>query len=95
MVFVDKIEDTIELNRYLQSKLPDCIRNGGQAFVIIQSIISNLDAHTRIRIMEDLQHGNAQICIYIECAGMSINISDIMRVAQFKIPNFIALPELL
>ena len=95
MVFVDKIEDAIELERYLQSRLPDRNCNGGQASVIIQSIISNLDANTRTRIMEDLRHENARICICTECAGMGINISDIMRAVQFKIPDFIALPELL
>ena len=35
MVFVDKIEDAIELERYLRSRLPDCVRNGGRASVII------------------------------------------------------------
>ena len=95
MVFVDKIEDAIELERYLQSRLPDCVRNGGQVSVIIESITSNLDTNTRIRIMEDLRNGNAQICICTECAGMGINIPDIMRAVQFKIPDFIALPELL
>ncbi len=43
--------------------------------------------------MEDLRYGNAQICICTEYTGMSINIPDIMRVVQFKIPDFIALSE--
>ena len=95
IVFVDKIKDAIELEKYLRSRLPDCVRNGGRASVIIQSITSNLDANTRTRIMEDLWHENARICICMECAGMGINIPDIMHVVQFKISDFIALPELL
>ncbi len=95
MIFVDKIEDAIRLERYLRSRLSDCVRNGKQAFVVIQSITSNLDANTRTRVMEDLWYGNARICVCTECAGMGINIHDIMRTVQFKIPDFIALPELL
>ncbi|WP_375449210.1 C-terminal helicase domain-containing protein [uncultured Nostoc sp.] len=95
MVFVNKIEDAIRLERYLRSRLPDRVRNGKQAFVIIQLITSNLDANTKTRVMEDLRYGNTRICVCTECAGMGINIPDIMRAVQFKIPDFIALPELL
>ncbi len=95
MIFVNKIEDAIEMERYLRSRLPDRVCNGNQASVVIQSITSNLDANTRTRVMEDFQHGNARIYICTECAGIGINILDIMRAVQFKIPNFIALPELL
>ncbi len=80
MVFVDKIEDAIRLERYLQSRLPNCVHNGKQTFVIIQSITSNLNANTRTRVMEDLRYRNAQICVCTKYAGMSINIPDIMRV---------------
>ncbi len=45
--------------------------------------------------MENLRHGNAQICICTECIGIGINIPDIMRMIQFKISDFITLPELL
>ena len=95
MVFVNKIENTIRLERYQQSRLPDHVRNGKQPCVIIQSITSNLDANTRTRVMENLWYGNTRICVCIECASMGINILDIMRVVQFKIPGFIVLPELL
>lgn len=54
MVFVDKIEDAIELNEYLQLRLWDYVRNENYAFVIIQSLTSNLDTNIRIKIMEDL-----------------------------------------
>ncbi len=63
MIFVNKIEDAIERERYLRSRLPDCVPNRNQASVVIQSITSNLDANTRTRVMEDLRHGNARICI--------------------------------
>lgn len=93
MVFVDKIGDTMRLEKYLQSRLGDCVRNGKQALVVIQSITSNLDANTRIRVIEDLRYGNAQICVCTKCAGMGINIPDIMRAIQFKIPDFITLSK--
>ena len=95
MVFVDKIEDAIRLEKYLRSKLLHCLRNKKQAFVVIQSITSNLDANTRTKVIEDFQYRNAQICVCIKCAGIGINIHNIMRAVQFKIPDFIALPELL
>ena len=95
MVFVNKIEDAIRLEKYLRSRLPDCVRNKKQAFVIIQAITSNLDANIRTRAKENLWYRNTQICICIECAGMGINILDIMRAVQFKIPDFISLSELL
>ncbi len=95
MIFVDKIEDVIEMERYLRSRLLDRVCNGNQASIVIQSITSYLDANTRTRVMEDLRYSNVRICICTECASMGINILDIMRAVQFKIPNFIALPELL
>ena len=45
--------------------------------------------------MEDVRYRNAQICVCTECAGIDINILNIMRVVQFKISDFIALPKLL
>lgn len=45
--------------------------------------------------MKDFRHGNVKIFVYTECAGMSINIPNIMRIIQFRIADFIALPELL
>ncbi len=35
MVFIDKIEDIIRLERYLQFRLRYCVHNGKQAFVVI------------------------------------------------------------
>lgn len=95
MVFINKIEDVIKMEKCLRSRLPDHICNRNQASVIIQSITSNLDANTITKVIEDLCHNNAQICICIECIGMGINIPDIICMVQFKIPDFIALPELL
>lgn len=44
--------------------------------------------------MEDHRYANARIYICTECAGMGINIFNIMCIIQFKIPDFIALSEL-
>ncbi len=35
IIFINTIEDAIEMERYLRSKLPDCVHNGNQAFVVI------------------------------------------------------------
>ncbi len=35
IIFIDKIKDTIEMEKYRRSRLPDHVRNGNQAFVII------------------------------------------------------------
>ena len=80
MVFVDKIEDAIELVKYLYSRLLNRVRNGNQASVVIRSFTFNLDTNTRTKNIKNLQHGNAQIYICMECASISINIPDIMQV---------------
>lgn len=95
MVFVDKIDDAMKLEKFLRSKLPDRVQNGSKVFEVIRTFSSNLSASSRTKIMQDLRSGNTQICICTECAGMGINPPDIMRAVQSKIPDFIALPELL
>lgn len=45
--------------------------------------------------MQDFCIDNTHICIYKECAEISINIPDVMQVVQFKVLYFIILPELL
>lgn len=79
MIFIDKIEDVIELEKYLYLRLPNCICNGNQVFVVIWFFTFNLDINARIRVIEDFQYGNAQICICTKYASMGINISDIMH----------------
>lgn len=54
MIFVDKIEDIIELEKYLQSKLSNCIYNRTQSFMVIRTITSNLNATIKTKIMENL-----------------------------------------
>lgn len=95
MIFLNKIEDIIEIKRYLQSRLLDCICNKNQASVVISSITFNLNANTRIKVIENLRYSNAWICIYIEYASIGINIPDIIHMIQFKILNFYILLELL
>ena len=79
IVFVNKIKNIIRLERYLQSRLPYYVHNRKQAFVIImQLIISNLDANTKTRAMENFQYENTQTCICTEYAGININILNII-----------------
>lgn len=85
----------MELEKYLRLKFLDYVHNENQVFVIIQSFTFNLDANTRIRVMENFWYDNAWICICTEYTGMNINFLDIMHIVQFKIRYFITLPELL
>lgn len=62
--------------------------------MIIQSFTSNLDTNIRTRVIEDLWHSNFQICECIKYIGIAINVLDIMRIVQFRIPDFIILPKL-
>lgn len=54
MVFVNKIQDVIKLEKYLWSRLPDCICNRSWIYMVIQSITSNLDDNTRTKCIENL-----------------------------------------
>ncbi len=71
MVFVDKIENTIRLERYLPFRLPNYICNKKQAFVIIQLITSNLDTNTKTKVMKDLGYKITRIYIYMKCTSIS------------------------
>lgn len=79
MIFVHKIDDAMELRKYLRSRLPERIQNGNKASKVIRSFTSNLSASTRTKCMRDFRAGNTHICICTECAGMGINIPNVMR----------------
>ena len=68
IVFVNKIEDAITVEKYLQSRLSERIRNRHRALVVIQLINSNLDANTRARVIGNLWYENDQICVWMEYA---------------------------
>lgn len=95
MIFVDKIDDAVEMAKYLRSRLPKRIRNEGDLEDIIRTFSANLTTTSRSRFLANLQSGDTRICIYTECAGMGINLPDICRAVQFKIFDYIMLPELL
>lgn len=54
IVFANKIKDAIKLEKYLQSKLVDCIYNKNRVFIVISLITFNLDTNIKTRIMENL-----------------------------------------
>lgn len=83
MIFVDKIKDTIVVEKYLWSRLPEYICNTNQALVAIKLISSNLETKIRIRDIEHLLYENAQIYIDKKYADMYINISNIICMVQF------------
>lgn len=54
IIFIDQIKIAIELKKYLWSRFSDYARNENQAFGIIQSLTSNLNANIRTKVMKDL-----------------------------------------
>ncbi len=78
MIFVDLIDDTIKMAKYLRSRLLESIRNDGKkANVIIRTFSANLSTTSRTKFLADLRSGDTRIWICTECASMGINLSDI------------------
>lgn len=54
IVFVDKIENAIQLKKYLSSRFLDSVYNRTQVFVIIKTFISNLHTTIRSKMIKNL-----------------------------------------
>ncbi len=95
MTLVELIDYAIKIAKYLQSRLLELIRNDGKkAEVIIRTFSANFSTISRTKFLADLRSGDTQIWICTECAGIGINLFDIRRAVQFKISDYIMLPEL-
>lgn len=80
MIFVDSIKKGIALGIYLQTLLPDNLKDRGND--IIKSFSSILEAKTKTDWLEDFLNGNTKIIICTDAAGIRVDIPDIRRVIQ-------------
>ena len=79
IIFVDKIDNAVEMAKYLQLKFPKQIWNKKDLEDIIYTFLTNFTITSRSRFLANLQSDNTQIWIYTECAGININLPDIYR----------------
>ncbi len=93
MIFVDKIEDGIKMAQSLRSLLPKSLCKKGDQ--IIQTFSSNQEPSRREFFIEEFENRNTRILICTDVAGMEVNIRDVARVIQWKIPDHLALASLL
>ncbi len=94
MIFVDKIDNAIQIAKYLQSRLLKRIWNERDLEYIISTFLANLTTTSRFKFLVSLLLSNTRIRIYIGCADIGINLFDICRYIQFEISNYITLPKL-
>ena len=80
MIFVDSIEKSIALAKYLQSLLPNNLKNRGEKIIV--SFSSILEAKTKTDCLDDFLNGDTKILICTNVAGMGVDIPDIRRVIQ-------------
>lgn len=94
-IFVDKIDDVIEMAKYLQSRFFKRIQNESYSENIIHTFPANLTTTSRFKFLANYQTDNTLFWICMEYANMSIKLSDIWRAVQFRISDYITLSELL
>lgn len=67
----------------------------GKRAEIIRTFSSNLEFATQTEFLRDFQMGNTRIWICTECAGMGLNLRDIARAIQWKIPEHCTVADML
>ena len=80
MIFVDSVEKGIALEKYLQSLLPNNLKDRGEKIIV--SFSSILEAKTKTNCLEKFLNGNTRILICTDAAGKGVDIPDIRRVIQ-------------
>ena len=78
VIFVNSIEKSIALGKYLRSFLPNNLKDRGKKIIV--SFSSILEAKTKTDCLEDFLNGNTRILICIDAAEMGVDILDIKRV---------------
>ncbi len=94
IIFMNKIDDAIQMIKHLWSRLPEHIRREGRSNHIIRTFTANLTITSKTKFIADLHLGETRIWICMECTSMGINLPDIRHAIQFKISDYIMLPEL-
>lgn len=77
LIYVDNIDKTANIVKFLKTKLPECIWESEYADVVIQDFSSNLEKDTCYQHMAALWTGDTRIWVCTECADMGIDIPDI------------------
>lgn len=93
MIFVDSIEKGIALEKYLQSLLPNNLKDKGEKIIV--SFSSILETKTKTDCLEDFLNGNTKILICIDAVGIRVDIPDIRRVIQWTIVKHSTLATIL
>ena len=95
MIFVDSIDKAVQMTKYLRSRLSERIRTTSRPDEIIRTFSANLTAASRTRFLQDLRSGETRVWVCTECAGLGINLRDILRSFQWKVSKHLTLPDLL
>lgn len=95
MIFVDKIDDAVQMEKHLRIKLPKRIRREKRLDHIIHIFTTNLTTISKTQFLANLYLSETQIWIYTEYVGMGTNFPNICRAIQFKISDYIMLLVLL
>lgn len=93
MIFVDSIDEAQRIAAYLCTRL--LLRLQRREKEIIRTFLSNLEPSTRTDFLKNFWIGNTQIWICNECADMGLNLRDIARTVQWKIPEHCTVADLL
>ena len=83
MIFINSVEKGIAPRKYLQSLLPNNLKNIGEKIMI--SFLSILKVKTKTDCLEDFLNDNTRILIFIDATKMRADILDIKRVIQWTI----------
>ena len=94
MIFVDKIDNAIQIAKHLCSRLSKRIQEKKRSNYIIYIFTANLTTISKTQFLADFRLSETQIWIYIEYANMGINFPDIRRAIQFQDSDYIMLSEL-
>lgn len=79
IIFIDKIDNTIQMVKPLQSRLYKCIRRKRHPNHIIRTFTVNLIITSKTKFLADLCSSETRIQIGTECIDMDINLLDICR----------------
>lgn len=74
MIFVDKIDEAINIAAYLRTLLDESARS--RESKLIRSFSSNNEASPRGEILDDFANGDTRVLICTDAAGLGVDIRD-------------------
>lgn len=94
IMFVDKIDNTIAIAKYLRLRLLERIKREKRSNPIIHTFTANFTTILGIIFLVNLFSDKIWIEICTEYTGMDINLLDNFCVIELKVSNYIMLSEL-